>query len=114
MRIYAGIDEAGYGPLLGPMTVACTAWSTDEALGLWPDLWKPLSSAVCKRPTDHKGRVAIDDSKTLNFQPNVGIGLTIKNFHLDYAFTDIGDASVALYSHVISLRLKLDKPKNMQ
>ncbi len=22
-----------------------------------------------------------------------------KNFHLDYAFTDIGDASVALYSH---------------
>lgn len=55
-----------------------------------------------------------DDSKTLNFQPNIGIGLTIKNFHLDYAFTDIGDASVALYSHVISLRLKLDKPKNMQ
>ena len=65
MRIYAGIDEAGYGPLLGPMTVACTAWSTDEALGMWPDLWKALSSAVCKCPTDHKGRVAIDDSKTL-------------------------------------------------
>ena len=55
-----------------------------------------------------------DNSKTLNFQPNIGIGLTIKNFHLDYAFTDIGDASVALYSHVISLRLKLDKPSNMQ
>ena len=54
-----------------------------------------------------------DDSQSLNFQPNIGIGLTLKNFHLDYAFTDIGDASVALYSHVISLRLKLDKPKNM-
>ncbi len=65
MRIYAGIDEAGYGPLLGPMTVACTAWSTDEALGMWPDLWKALSGAVCKRPTDRKDRVAIDDSKTL-------------------------------------------------
>ncbi len=65
MRIYAGIDEAGYGPLLGPMTIACTEWSTDEALGKWPDLWKELSSAVCKRPTDHKGRIAIDDSKTL-------------------------------------------------
>ncbi len=55
-----------------------------------------------------------DDSKSLNFQPNIGLGLTIKNFHIDYAFTDIGDASVALYSHVISIRLKLDRPKNMK
>jgi hypothetical protein len=55
-----------------------------------------------------------DDSEVLNVQPNIGIGLNIKNFHLDYAFTDIGDASVALYSHVVSLRIGLDKPKNMK
>ncbi len=54
-----------------------------------------------------------DDSKSLNIQPNIGIGLNFKNFYLDYAFTDIGDASVALYSHVISLRIKLNKPNNM-
>lgn len=53
-----------------------------------------------------------DDSRSLNVQPNLGIGLNIKNFYLDYAFTDIGDVSVALYSHVISLRIKLDKPNN--
>jgi hypothetical protein len=52
-----------------------------------------------------------DDTKKLNFQPNIGVGLNVKNFHLDYAFTDIGDASVALYSHVISVRIKLNKPK---
>jgi hypothetical protein len=52
-----------------------------------------------------------DDTKKLNVQPNIGIGLNFKNFYLDYAFTDIGDASVALYSHVISLRVKLNKPK---
>ncbi len=52
-----------------------------------------------------------DDSQSFNIQPNVGIGLNFKSFYLDYAFTDIGDASVALYSHVISLRLKLNKPK---
>lgn len=52
-----------------------------------------------------------DNSQKLNIQPNIGIGLNIKNFYLDYAFTDIGDASVALYSHVISLRLKLNKPQ---
>jgi hypothetical protein len=52
------------------------------------------------------------DKKMLNVQPSIGLGLNFKGFYLDYAFTDIGDASVALYSHVISLRLKLNKPKN--
>lgn len=54
-----------------------------------------------------------DDSQRLSIQPNIGIGLNFKDFYLDYAFTDIGDVSVALYSHVISLRLKLNKPKNL-
>ncbi|MEY4521533.1 MAG: hypothetical protein RIT10_718 [Bacteroidota bacterium] len=54
-----------------------------------------------------------DDTKSLNLQPNIGLGITIKNFKIDYAFTDIGDASVALYSHVISIKLKLDRPSNM-
>jgi len=54
-----------------------------------------------------------DDSKSFNVQPNIGIGLSLKNVFLDYAFTDIGDASVALYSHVISLRVALNKPKNL-
>ncbi len=53
-----------------------------------------------------------DDTKRLNIQPNIGIGLNFKSVFLDYAFTDIGDASVALYSHVISLRVKLNKPNN--
>lgn len=52
-----------------------------------------------------------DDMEKLTIQPNIGVGLNIKNFHLDYALTDIGDASVALYSHVISLRIRLNKPK---
>lgn len=54
-----------------------------------------------------------DDSKSFNVQPNIGIGLNLKSVYLDYAFTDIGDASVALYSHVISLRVVLNKPKSM-
>ena len=52
-----------------------------------------------------------DDSQKINFQPNVVLGLNLKNVYIDYAFTDLGDVSVALYSHVISLRIKLDKPK---
>lgn len=53
----------------------------------------------------------LDDKKSFNVQPNIGIGLNLKSFYLDYAFTDIGDASVALYSHVISVRVVLNKPK---
>ncbi len=55
-----------------------------------------------------------NDAKQLNVQPNMGIGLNFKSFYLDYAFTDIGDASVALYSHVLSIRLKLDPPKTVK
>ena len=41
-------------------------------------------------------------------QPNIGIGLQIKGIALEYALTDIGDASVALYSNVFSLKFNLN------
>lgn len=42
-------------------------------------------------------------------QPNLGVGIKIKNFSLDYALTNIGNASDALYSNVFSIRLDFDK-----
>jgi len=45
-----------------------------------------------------------DDSQYLTFQPNIGLGLTLKGVTLDYAFTNIGNQSEALFSHVISLK----------
>lgn len=52
-----------------------------------------------------------NDKKRFQLQPNIGIGLHFKGVSIDYAFTDIGDVSTALYSHVISLRVELKKPK---
>ena len=46
----------------------------------------------------------------MTLQPNIGVGIHFWKLTLDYAFTDIGDASVALYSHVFSLRLAISKP----
>lgn len=44
------------------------------------------------------------------FQPNIGVGVTIKELlSIDYALTDIGDQSVALYSNVFSLKLALNR-----
>jgi hypothetical protein len=45
------------------------------------------------------------------FQPTIGGGFRIKSVTLDYAFTDIGDASEALYSHVFSVNLGINKRK---
>lgn len=41
------------------------------------------------------------------FQPNFGLGLKLNNLQLDYALTDIGNASDALYSNVFSLKISL-------
>lgn len=44
-------------------------------------------------------------------QFNFGLGLNYKLFSLDYALTDIGDRSIALYSHIFSLKISIDKMK---
>lgn len=46
----------------------------------------------------------IDKGKRLNFQPSIGLGFQYRRFTLDYAFTDLGNVSAALYSHIISLK----------
>jgi len=51
-----------------------------------------------------------DLTESLTLQPNIGLGVGFKNVAIDYAFTDIGDASVALYSHVFSIKLGLKNP----
>ena len=52
-----------------------------------------------------QNEIQIDDSEKLTFQPNFGVGFKYKGIHIDYAFTDIGDQSAALYSNVFSLKI---------
>lgn len=47
----------------------------------------------------------LDGSDSVGFQPNIGVGFNYRGIHVDYALTDIGDQSVALYSNVFSLKL---------
>lgn len=49
--------------------------------------------------------IQLDGSDSVGFQPNIGVGFKYKGIHVDYALTDIGDQSVALYSNVFSLKL---------
>jgi hypothetical protein len=49
----------------------------------------------------------LDDSKKLSFQPNIGLGFKYKGIQIDYALTDLGNQSAALYSNIFSLKVDL-------
>lgn len=62
VAILAGIDEAGFGPLLGPLVVSSAAFSVEPTL-LGADLWQTLGKSVGRRRKHLAGRLLIADSK---------------------------------------------------
>jgi ribonuclease HII len=65
--VIAGIDEAGYGPWLGPLCVGLSVFRIPD----WqpgkpaPCMWKLLKAGVCRKPSDARKRIPIADSKAL-------------------------------------------------
>ncbi len=54
----------------------------------------------------------LNDRATLyitTVQPNFGVGIKYRIFTLDYALTDIGDRSMALYSNIFSLKIDINR-----
>ncbi len=95
--IYVGIDEAGYGPTLGPLVVSAAAFripdrlipggemltvkgetspspgdapAADVSLSCELDLWSLLSGIVTRKPD--RSRIPVDDSKRL-YRPGKGL-----------------------------------------
>ncbi|MFK7817401.1 MAG: hypothetical protein AB8G99_01675 [Planctomycetaceae bacterium] len=63
MGIVIGMDEAGYGPNLGPLVIGITAWRCDGHPAE-VDLWSTLSEAICqKSPKKNDARLHVADSK---------------------------------------------------
>ena len=72
MAIVAGIDEAGYGPLLGPLVVTGVAFEVpDDALDSC--LWKLLGDSVTRRSSRRDLRLPVLDSKKL-YRSRGGLG----------------------------------------
>lgn len=49
----------------------------------------------------------LDGKSKVGFQPNVGLGFQYKGIQVDYALTDLGNQSAALYSNIFSVKVDL-------
>ncbi|MCA9075779.1 MAG: hypothetical protein KDA93_12145 [Planctomycetaceae bacterium] len=62
MSLFIGMDEAGYGPNLGPLVITATAWDL-PANPRECDVWKLLSDVVSQDGWQEGKRLHIADSK---------------------------------------------------
>jgi len=62
MAVLVGIDEAGYGPILGPLVVSSCVFSMPKGL-VSRDLWQILRKSISDKRKNLAGRLLITDSK---------------------------------------------------
>ena len=78
-------------------------------LGLWKIFYIRGGVNNFQKVLNSKGK------KTFSVQPNLGAGFKYKDFvFVDYAYTDVGKSSENQYSHVVSLKVGINKRKRKE
>ncbi|MCX8081569.1 MAG: PorV/PorQ family protein [Bacteroidia bacterium] len=90
--------------------IKTSVWSMEPAFGFEANYKRTFflrfGFGNIQRQFDASGKRQIT-----TMQPNAGVGLKYRGITLDYAMTDIGDRSIAIYSHMFSLRLEMNRKK---
>lgn len=92
MAVLVGIDEAGFGPILGPLVVSSSTFSLPHRL-LSADLWRILKKSVGKKRRGLAGRLFIADSKKAH---NKSLGLKHLERTVLAAFRCLGEIPATL------------------
>ena len=77
MGLLIGMDEAGYGPNLGPLVVTVTVWEVPGSPREF-DLWNAMSDVASQTPSKEPLKLQIADSKQV-YSPGKGLAALEKS-----------------------------------
>ncbi len=77
MGLLLGMDEAGYGPNLGPLVVTVTVWEVPGAPREF-DLWAAMADVAQQAPTKEPLKLQVADSKQV-YSPGKGLAALEKS-----------------------------------
>ncbi|GJQ58321.1 MAG: hypothetical protein D8M57_05785 [Candidatus Scalindua sp. AMX11] len=63
MTIIAGIDEAGYGPKIGPLVLTSVVMELPSRYDHETNLWPLLKNAISDKVQNRRNRIVVNDSK---------------------------------------------------
>ena len=86
MSLLIGMDEAGYGPNLGPLVITASVWEVPDDPDF--DIWSAMLDIVQREPVKNERKIQVGDSKDV-YSPTRGISELEKSVQCALRLLDI-------------------------
>ncbi len=100
MGLLIGMDEAGYGPNLGPLVVTVTVWEVPGSPREF-DLWHAMSDVAAQVPSKEPLKLQIADSKQV-YSPGKGLAALEKSVLSALRLLEIAPRTLLEFESVLS------------